>query len=279
MKKLLAVALIMLGVGLTGMIFAFDKDDIKKLEGEPFVEEKTVDSEQIRSIMTKTDLMNIEMTRGRGDDIYIRLEGKAGKNQLDRINLVAEPKGDTLYIEGKLKRQVFAFGWSPLRLTLIVELPERLWDSIELDSDTGNIVLDQLHARKITVDSDIGNIKAMQYETEQFQFESDAGNVYLLDGTGEVKGKSDIGNIRMEADQVGGDIALKSDTGSITVNVDQEPESAAIRIKKELGSSKIEWDGFHSDYNKKYNESGMIGNGDIQIDITTEIGNVKLGYR
>ncbi|CAM3979420.1 DUF4097 domain-containing protein [Paenibacillus alkaliterrae] len=278
MKKLLAVALIMLGIGLICAFFVFDKNDLTKIKGEPYTQEKTVDSDSIRSIHTETDTFNLEFVRGDSDEIQLRLEGNASKRFLDKIVLNAVPKGDTLYIES-FHSNKFTIGWSMINLKLIVELPDREWDSVDIVSDTGNIVIDQLHANTVNLQSDIGNVKASNYEVQELSFESDTGNVTLLDGSGVLKGESDIGNIRIETNQLLNDVFLQSDTGNVTINVDKQPESAAIRIKKDIGSSKINWDGFEKDNDKKYTMSGKIGSGDIHIDINSEIGNIKLGTR
>lgn len=278
MKKLAAIALIMLGIGILCAFFVFDKSDITKLKGEPYQQEKTIDSAEIHSIHAETDTFNMEVIRGNTENIHIRLEGNASKRYLNKIVLKAVPKGDTLFIESAYSNK-FVVGWSMINLKLIIELPERLWETVEIDSDTGNIVIEQLQAEAVNVKSDIGNLKASDYEIKEFIFKTNTGNVTLLDGSGILKGKTDIGNIRVETVQLRNDISLQSETGNVTINVDKQPESATIRIQKEIGNSKIDWDGFTEENDKKYSVSGLIGSGEITIDIKSEIGNIKLGNR
>lgn len=259
MKKLAAIALIMLGIGVLCAFFVFDKNDITKFKGEPYLQEKNVDASAIRTIHMETDTFNVSVVRGTTDDIQLRLEGNASKQNVNKIVLNAEPEGDTLYIDGSVKNHFFV-GFSIINLKLTVELPEKLWESVDIETDTGNIVIDQLKADEIIV-------------------KSDTGNVTLTDGAGRLNGETDTGNIRVESEEIRNDISLKSDTGNVTINVDKQPQSAAIRIQKDIGNSKVDWDGFTDRNDSKNVVDGRIGSGEIQIDIHSEVGNVKLGSR
>lgn len=278
MKKLVAIALIMLGIGIVCAFFLFDREDFnKELKGEPFLQEKTISSDSIRSLHAKTNTFNLEMIRGDSEDIKIRLEGNVSEKYLDKITLNAVTKGDVLEIESKIKNSGFTFGWTVINTKLIVELPERLWDSVEVDTDTGNVEIQDLNADKININTDVGNVKVSNYATKQFNVETDTGNITLTDGTGALKMKSDVGNIRVEAETIQNDITIGSEVGNVTISVDEGPKSANIRVMSEVGNVKMDWDGISSKSKKNINKK--IGNGDITIDIETEVGNVKLNQR
>lgn len=278
MKKLAALALIMLGVGVLCAFFVFNKNDLMKFKGDPYLQEKTVDASAIKSIHAETDTFNVTFVRGTTDDIHLRLEGNASKKYNDKIVFTADSKGDTLYIEGNTKNN-FTFGISIINLKLTVELPEKLWDTVDIKTDTGNISIDQLKADQLNVELDTGNLKVSDYSFNAIKFETDTGNVTFTDGVGSFKGETDTGNIRIENEELRNNIALQSDTGNITINVDKQPQSAAIHIQKDVGSSKVEWDGFTDSNDSKSVVDGKIGSGNIKIDIMSEVGNVRLGSR
>ncbi|MDQ8733151.1 DUF4097 family beta strand repeat-containing protein [Paenibacillus sp. LHD-38] len=278
MKKLAAVALIMLGIGVLCAFFVFNKSDLVKFKGDPYSEEKTVDASTIRSIHAETDTFNVTFVRGTSKDIQIKLDGNVNKKSLDKIIFTAETKGDTLYIEGNTKNS-FTIGISIVNLKMTVELPEKLWNTIDIETDTGNIVLDQMEGSKLHITADTGNLKVSNYSFAEIDFETDTGNVTFTDGEGILKGETDTGNVRIETAELRNDISLQSDTGNITVNVDKEPASAAVYIQKDVGSSKVEWEGFSDSNDSKSIVDGKIGSGDIKIDIKSEVGNVKLGTR
>ena len=61
--------------------------------------------------------------------------------------------------------------------------------------------------------------------------------------------------------------------------VDQQPESASIQLQTDIGSTTIDWEGFIPNSNERKKVAGSIGNGGISIDVTTDIGSIKLGKR
>jgi lia operon protein LiaG len=279
MRKLAAIALVLLGIGVLCAFFVFDKDDIvTKFQGETYLQEKSVDSSAIRSIKTETDTFNVTLTPGTSDDIKVRLEGDVSKKLVDDIIFTAIPKGDTLYIVGDTKDR-FSIGISIVNLKMTVELPAKLWDSINIETDTGNIVIDQLEADKLNLKSDTGNLKLSNYVTKDFVFKTDTGNITLTDGKGSLKGETDTGNVRVESDELLNNIAVKTDTGNIIINVDKDPVSVAINIKKDTGNTNVEWDGFSFNKESDTYVEGMIGSGDIKIDLESDTGNFKLGNR
>ncbi|WP_053372101.1 DUF4097 family beta strand repeat-containing protein [Paenibacillus sp. FJAT-27812] len=278
MKKLAAFALIMLGVGVLCAFFVFGKNDLTKFKGDPYLLEKTVDASSLKSIYAKTDTFSVNFVRGTSDDIQLRLEGNASAQYKDKIVLKADQKGDTLYIEGNTKNS-FTFGISIINLKLTIELPEKVWDTVDINTDTGNITIEQMEAENLKLKLDTGNLKVSNYSFKEILFDTDTGNVTFTDGVGSIKGETDTGNIRIENDELRGDIALESDTGNVTINVDKQPQSAAIHIQKDVGSSKVEWAGFTDTNDSKSIIEGKIGNGDIQIAVKSDVGNVKLGSR
>ncbi len=135
-----------------------------------------------------------------------------------------------------------------------------------------------LKADEIKVKSDTGNLKGSNYSTGQIVFESDTGNVTLTDGVGRLKGETDTGNIRVESEEIRNDIVLKSDTGNVTINVDKQPaisnDPHSERYRK---TAKLNGMASRTAMIPKVSLTAMIGGGEIQIDIQSEVGNVKLG--
>ncbi|WP_339204502.1 DUF4097 family beta strand repeat-containing protein [Paenibacillus sp. FSL K6-3182] len=279
MKKLAAFALILLGIGVLCAFFVFDKDEIvTKFQGEPFLQEKTIDASSIRSIHAETDTFNITFVPGTADDIKVRLEGDVSEKLAGDVILTAAPKGDTLNIEANTKDR-FTFGISIVNLKLTIEVPAKLWSSVDIETDTGNIVVDQMEADKMKLKSDTGNIKLTNYTAQELEFKTDTGNINIADGKGILKAESDTGNVRVETDELRSDLTIKTDTGNIIVNANKQPASAFISIKKDTGNSKVDWDGFSVNKETENHIEGVIGSGDIKISMESETGNIKLGTR
>ncbi|WP_141500199.1 DUF4097 family beta strand repeat-containing protein [Paenibacillus luteus] len=298
MKKLAALALILLGIGVICAFFVFDKNDFVKLKGDPYLQEKSIDATAIKSIYTETDTFDLTYVQGTSNEVKLRLEGNVSKKLMDKIIFTAETKGDSLYIKSNTKNQFFSFGISIVNLHMTIELPEKLWDNfqaetdtgkininklnaanLELETDTGNIAIGQLEAKKLSLKSDTGDLKVSNYTVSDIQFETNTGNVKLEDGTGTLQGETDTGNVRVEAAELKNDIAISTDTGNITINVDKQPTSATILINKEIGKTQIEWEGLSESSDSKSNVKRVIGGGDLQIELESDTGNIKLGKR
>lgn len=295
MKKLAAIALIMLGVGIIGALLAFDLNDIRTFGTKPVRIDKTVDSASIRNVYVDSSSINMEIVRGASDEIKVRIEGNASKKYLDRFNLEAEAKGDTVYIKSSYK-EMLVVGFNFVNVDLIVELPDRLLDSVELKSNSGNIEVEQLKATTAvietgsgninieklstgtpTIQSKSGNIKVENYKSEQVTVQSNSGNITMDDGTGRVDGETRSGNIRMETDELLQDVTLRSGSGNVRIDVAKEPESAAIHLRTNSGNLYVDWGRFIADKDNEEELSGKIGSGQIKIDLESSSGNLKLG--
>ena len=69
-------------------------------------------------------------------------------------------------------------------------------------------MVEELKARQAKISSDVGNLKATDYQIQEFTLLTDTGNVTLIDGSGKLTGESDIGNIRIETDQLRDDLSF-----------------------------------------------------------------------
>lgn len=92
MKKLVAIALILLGIGVLCAYFVFDKNDIGKFKGDPYLQEKTVAAEAISSIHVETDTYSVTFVKGNTEDIQMRLEGNVSKKMKIKLYLIRIPK-------------------------------------------------------------------------------------------------------------------------------------------------------------------------------------------
>ncbi|MBD2868062.1 DUF4097 family beta strand repeat-containing protein [Paenibacillus arenilitoris] len=314
MKKLAAIALIMLGVGVIGAMVSFDWNDIRNFGTRPYLEERTVEAAGIDTINVRTSSIDVEVVRGKSDAVQIRLDGRASEKYLDRFELIAEQDDNGLLIEGTYK-DMFFVGFNFVNVDLIVEIPDRLWQSLEVNSNSGNIDLenvraasasaesgsgnlelenmqaddmslksgsgnievDGLTAKNVTLQTGSGGLEMENYTADQIKATSESGNITLENGQGAVQGRTDSGNIRLTADELLQDVGLKSDSGTVRIDLEKEPRSAAIRLRTESGNRKVEWESLRASVDNEYSLEGTIGSGETKIDVETDSGNLRLG--
>ena len=93
MRKLAALALIVLGVGIGIAFLVFNKSDFTKATGEFYLEEKIFNASEAQSIRALTSTNSIHIVRGQSEDIVVRLEGNASQQVLDRVKFEASVQG------------------------------------------------------------------------------------------------------------------------------------------------------------------------------------------
>lgn len=316
MKKLVSLALILLVAGIIGIVLTFDAKDLKAFGTEPVHLEESVDSSSVVNIIAKTKGIKIDVRKGQTEQIRVSLEGKASKKYIDRFTLATGTNGDgdTVIIEAGYKDTVVV-GLNIVDVVLIVELPDKQWEQVDIESEyddieieslhasaaeittkSGNIEAEQLQAAKLTVQSeygdvdtervagdditltsDSGNIGIEDYEAVQLNIRSTYGDIKIKDGTGKVNGETDSGKIQFDAETVSSDLSLQSEYGDIGIEVSKQPASAELSLKHKFGDRDIEWSGVEASIDKEKEFAGQIGGGRVKIDVASGSGDIKLG--
>ncbi|MDQ0115293.1 DUF4097 family beta strand repeat-containing protein [Paenibacillus harenae] len=314
MKKLATLAVIMLIAGTIGVFMTFNIQDLKTFGTEPVMIEKTIDPSAVHNIKVNSDSLDIEFKRSATNDIKVSLDGRASKKYVDRFILATGVVGDTATIQASYK-DTFFVGFNIVDVDMIVELPDRLWDRIEVDSkhsdievehlaakdavitsgsgdiqteelqteiaklrtDHGDIDLENISGDSVELMSSSGNIKLESYTIGRLNFHSDHGNITIEDGVGVVQGSTKSGNIRFNAKEVNDNLSLVSSHGNIRIEAERQPESAEIVLKYEHGNRDVDWEGIETSVDREHAFSGKLGGGKVKIEAESETGNIKLG--
>ncbi|MFF2091783.1 DUF4097 domain-containing protein [Paenibacillus sp. NPDC058174] len=277
MRKWVASALIILGIGIIGVLLTFDRDEIWNFGTEPYSKSETIDASSAQNIAIETKSINVNVIRGTGKEVVARLEGRASANYADRFDMDVEQSGDTLHITGKYK-DGFMIGFNFENIKLVVELPEKAWKQFEVKSASGNIRLADIQADKLDLSSNSGNVKVEDYTVNQLEFAMASGNIVLEEGKGEIKGNTNSGNVRINSEQILHPITVKVRTGNVVIASENEPESAKVQFRTGSGNSKVKWNHFNTVNDNEDAMDGIVGSGsgNIVIDVETRTGNLRI---
>ncbi|WP_042165597.1 DUF4097 family beta strand repeat-containing protein [Paenibacillus gorillae] len=277
MRKWVASALIILGIGIIGVLLTFDRDEMLNFGTELYSKSKTIDASSAKNITIESKSINVNIVRGTQKDVVVRLEGRASAKYADRFHMDVEQTGDTLHITGEYK-DGFTFGFNYENIKLIVELPEKAWGQFEVKSSSGNIRLADIQADKLEMASNSGNVKVEDYTVKQLDFAMASGNIVLEDGTGEIKGETRSGNVHIDSEQILNPITLKVLSGNVVISSENEPESAKVQFRTHSGNSKVKWDQFNTVNSNDDAMDGVVGSGsgNIVIDVETRSGNLRI---
>ncbi|MFD0590830.1 DUF4097 family beta strand repeat-containing protein [Paenibacillus sp. GCM10027627] len=289
MNKRSKLGTVLILIGIVGLTYVIATGGKSPLEGMTSFfttevnERQTVDAAAITNLSVKSDSIDVHIVRvNGGTEASATLEGSATKALLKHLKLTAEPKGDTLEValEGKRGFGV-GFGWSRIKLT--IELPDKTYNRIEVNVDSGDITaegltfneaawhadsgdiaasgltslsslkatansgdlhFEQVEAKTVELGADSGDITVKDYKAEGINFEASSGDVALFDGLSQLKGSVRSGDIHLQADNLKHDTELKTTSGDVIVELVETPSSLAVHFDAGSGEGVIQKDGF-----------------------------------
>ena len=128
-------------------------------------------------------------------------------------------KENTLLIEVDDNRKWYEhIGISTSKIT--VYLPKSEYGELIMESDTGNIHIENINANKLDLSTSTGNLKIVNTKCKNLFSESDTGNILLKNvmASEKIKIETDTGNVKFK-DSDASDIFVKTDTGNVTGNL------------------------------------------------------------
>ncbi|MEF2248199.1 DUF4097 family beta strand repeat-containing protein [Paenibacillus sp. IITD108] len=313
-SSLLGLLLIIIGVfflfTLTSSSFSWDSLWSKISKDINYERQFAV--EKIEELDIETSSTNIEFVQSKDNQGRALLTGKVAGLFGKKVELNVDEQQNKLVIRSKHN----SIGIGYFSAKLVIELPEKVWNKVTVNSTSGNIKLnhlqaaesqiklnsgnltvDQLISQKADLDATSGNLKVTNsriaslslktnsggitaniMDASQIQFKSTSGNVTINGETIVVDGKVTSGNVKLTADEIIGDSKLQVTSGNITVNLKKAPVDLAINYEGSSGTGRIKQDGFKYTYEGKHNNSfkGAFGEGSIALNVKTSSGNFTL---
>ncbi|WP_066073887.1 DUF4097 family beta strand repeat-containing protein [Neobacillus soli] len=261
--KIIAVAaLLLLLVGTIGSILTFRLND----KPVSVLEEKTI-NKSFTALNINTDNEAVEIIPTKDATTKVKLSGKRSPN-LKQI-FEAKVEGETLDINLKEKQiKFFNFDFLSTSLVLKVYVPEKLYESIQIDNDNGHVQMRSLHVKNVRAKTNNGNIELKNITAANVDIQSDNGTIrFSGDITGKVTGETNNGKIFLDTPSIDHPIQLEADNGSITIQTDEEPSNVTYDVHVDNGTINI--------FNK-YTNGAVVGNGANLIKLTTNNGKITV---
>lgn len=290
-RNIFIVALLLLAFAVLGGYRQFS------FGTEPVHIVREVPSSEIRSIQIHSDDVNVEIVRGGADQITASLTGKASPKYIENVKLEAVAKDDRLTIRTEVPELWFS-GINILKVDLTIELPARLYDSVNLAigsgnasvteveagsiaiaTGSGNLKFSDLSADEIAIDTGSGNISGERFEANSLSAAARSGNVKLADGTAKLRAETGSGNIRLELESLQRDADVKTGSGNVTILLDKEPDSLRFDFSTRSGNSSVAWPYATQGQTDDGDVKGTFGSGETKLTVRTGSGNIKLEQR
>lgn len=277
-KLISLIALILLVVGIIGSLFTFKSAH----QSEEITKSESIDSEGIENLNILTNNSRIEVLPTNDSDITAELLTKNKKHEL-----LAKVEDATLFIEVKDKQRSFiSLDFFSFGTTLTVYVPERVYDSLQVESDNGRITIEEIQSNEVnvkadngrielgnidshtvTVQSSNGRIAVENIKSSTINTNSSNGKIILNHVEGDISGKTNNGAIELVTKDLDRSIELETDNGKINIQTEQEPTNVTFDVRVDNGKVRI----FDSS-----NWDTVIGNGENLIKLKTNNGGITV---
>jgi lia operon protein LiaG len=284
MKKIVLSGVIIIVIGIVGAIASFAiKNPFHTVS---LHKKETVNSNGINDLEVISSSTDVHITRSNQKDVTVEFLGKMSKTMKDKYKLVIEKNGGKLRIE--LKRKDFInfniVAFSQTKLS--IKIPEHAFDSISVQTSSGDIKANNIHAgqlsmkagsgdinledgiitNRITIVSSSGEIHALHYQASNVTMNTSSGDIVVGNGNVEQKLvlKTSSGDIQTE-DYDANSVSMETNSGDIGVNGQTTNQS---NFSTSSGSTTLE--------DITGNIDAGSSSGDIMIYPNEKIGNITV---
>ena len=200
-------------------------------------------------ILAAAGILKVEGRQGI-DQVRVRGTAKANrKNRLDGIKLIAERRGDEIYIKADMPDESDGWrdDWDQMALDLVIEVPS----SLPLDVDDGS------------GEAEFNNTGALELEdgSGEIWVRGGRGDVRITDGSGNITIEGVQGSVRVSDGS--GNVRARDVTGNFVVeedgsgDIDVTSVGGTLRVEND-GSGNIDVDRIAGDFVVDHDGSGTI---------------------
>ena len=217
-------------------------------------------------IKVDSDIYSIKFIHSTDENVNVRIY--SDNNKIKEVNV----NDKELSIKVREKNSIVFFNF--VTPVIYVEVPSTYAGTFDINTDVGNVKMEDYVNASVKMTSDVGNIKigkinsieadadvgniAIEY-TNYASIDTDTGNIKI----GEINSfdlEADTGNITIEKAELVRNSRIKTDTGNIKI---KKTNDVYINAKADVGNTKI------NNSNRK---------ADIELNIKTDTGNIKVNY-
>ncbi|MFD2445413.1 DUF4097 family beta strand repeat-containing protein [Bacillus sp. CGMCC 1.16607] len=272
MKKIVYSMLFLFSVGVAGTLISVSASGGFSLDTYNVGDQVVVNNKNISDIEVELSSTDVTVHSTSDKEITVELNGKISKKLKKKLNLDVKEKGDTLKISLDGEDQIkFNIGVLIIDTNIDIYLPEKLYDSINVDISSGDIDLKELKAKEYSLETSSGDISAKDIDGVQSNINATSGDIDLKNVKGDISIVSTSGDINIHNKEVFGNIETKATSGDVTVEFDKQPESLAIDFNATSGDGKVSLDGVSYEEKTEDEIRGKIGTGEYKliVDITS----------
>ncbi|WP_226036215.1 DUF4097 family beta strand repeat-containing protein [Aquibacillus saliphilus] len=283
MKKIALFAFIFLIIGVIGTL-TFARDVFSIGPKETIDTEEQLDGNNITDVEIEMDVGKVVLRESDNDKVMISLNGDVSKKRAESIELDVSEEDGTVVASLK-NREKFGFSIQNLfdfgdkgSVVLVVSVPNKEYQSVNVSTNVGMIVVEKIHAQKFMAVSDVGKIVVDELTSEQASLTSDVGEIIVQDGVGAFDVETDTGRIQLNMLEVTENIYASSNVGQVNITVKQQPENLVLDLESDIGEVVLKNVNGFSNYSGKQLSAETGTKGPV-ITASTDVGKILVEHQ
>ncbi|MDZ5474030.1 DUF4097 family beta strand repeat-containing protein [Bacillus sp. 31A1R] len=316
MKKFVLTLVVLFVIGVAGTLVTLNVSGGFSLEKYDVNDKVTVNNQNINDINIKLSSTDITVLPTSENEISVELKGKISKRLKNDLKLDVKEKGNTLDISLSGEDQIkFNIGVLIVETEVNVLLPEKIYESINVHTSSGEIAIEGLQSKDFILDvssgeiiaedlkaerimkfsATSGEIRTKNTTAEKIEFEASSGDfivqdqnskestfivssgdMQLTDVTGNIQLEASSGSISISNKEVSGNITADITSGDVEVEFRNKPTSLAIDFHASSGDGVVNLDGVTYEENSENRIIGKIGTGEYSVRVNASSGDFVL---
>ncbi|WP_421616905.1 DUF4097 family beta strand repeat-containing protein [Brevibacillus sp. TJ4] len=244
LKRSFQFCLLLFVVGLGGMLWLFVQRDPFAVSLLPVNEQHTI-AESVKALQVSTSTADVILSPSQSDQTSIRLSGRVVQARKDDLQLNSEVTPDgTLHVEVRELREMEML-WTDnryLQLEIFLPATETGYDSVHIQTSTGDIQTGALSAKRGDIRSSTGDILVGGFTGEEVELATQTGDIILENLRAALRAKSSTGDVEVRRmPEFVHDVSIATNTGDVELSVIAQPTSARLRLLSDTGDVRVDW--------------------------------------
>lgn len=241
--KLVVVGLVLIAVSVAGnaILYAFGASPFNAVSYE---DRRSLPANGVTRVTIHSAVGDVRVVPGE-DAIVAKVAGTAGRLERNGVRLTAAVRDGRAVIEAVPEKRFRFVSIHPGRYELVVELPGRLFERVDIETLAADISAEGIRARTVTMRTEYGNI--------------DASGL-----SGGIRAQAAAGDIRLKMPAIRDDIAAETRHGNIELVTGEAPEKLALDVKAVVGRETVDLPGT------------AIGDGSPSVVLRADVGDIAV---
>lgn len=263
-------------------------------------EEKTMDGKAVDEVFIEAAASDIEVIPASGTDLVVSLEGQIDEKMVDRYQWTVKQENYKLQVKYLLKKgKVGLRTGSDKDVNLIVKLPEKLYDSLQVKGSSGDIAVKKVHTKHMEIEtesgdqtmndviiheqlalaSSSGSLSLKHNEANKAKLFTESGNIQSTGMQADhLTASTSSGDISVSAESMEGNMKLASTSGDILVQSNQQPDSLKVDFLSHSGKAHLPENYFTIKEKTENSLLGEIGKKKYLLNARTESGDFSFKF-